>query len=83
MKEVRSIEDVMLQISNMNKENSICQFVLPGKGRFIIVLQEQDDSSTHAVIQNPYLEQNVIDSTGLEKQIGAMSASELMRNPFL
>ncbi|MDR6550725.1 hypothetical protein [Paenibacillus qinlingensis] len=75
MKEVRSMEELKLQMSNMNKEDSICQFFFPGKGRFIIVLQELDE-----VIQND-LEQMV--SSESEKKGHVMLASEIMRNPFI
>jgi hypothetical protein len=82
MKEVRTTEDLMEQLSNMNKENSVCQVFIPGKGKFTIVLQEKDYRSTAPVIQsNPYLKQN--DSMEAEKEGRAMSTSELKRNPFL
>jgi adenine-specific DNA methylase len=84
MKEVRTTEDLMEQLSNMNKENSVCQVFIPGKGKFMIILQEEDYRSTGPVIQsNPNLKQMVNDSMEAEKEGRAMSASELMRNPFL
>lgn len=82
MKEVHTTEYLMEQLSNMNKENSECQVFVPGKGNFTIVLQGEDYRSTAPVIQsNPNLKQNVGMET--EKKGHAMSASELMRNPFL
>jgi hypothetical protein len=83
MKEVRTMEDLLIQMSNMNKEDSICQFFFPGKGKFMIVLQELDQDSIKAVIQNPYLEQMVIDSSESEKKGRVMLASEIRRNPFI
>lgn len=84
MKEVRTTEDVMEQLSNMNKENSVCQIFIPGKGKFTIVLQEEDYRSAAPVIQlNSHLKQMVNDSMETEKEGRAMSASELTRNPFL
>jgi hypothetical protein len=67
MKEVRTTEDLMEQLSNMNKENSVCQVFIPGKGTFTIVLQDENYHST----------------TEIEKEGHVISASELMRNPFL
>jgi hypothetical protein len=84
MKEVRTTEDLMEQLSNMNNENSVCQVFIPGKGKFTIVLQEEGSRSTAPVIQsNQYLTQAVNDSMEAEKEGRAMSVSELIRNPFL
>jgi hypothetical protein len=32
-------------IGKMNKENSVCSVFIPGKGRFTIVLQEEETTS--------------------------------------
>ncbi|CAM4525674.1 hypothetical protein PAXY110619_29765 [Paenibacillus xylanexedens] len=44
MKEVITASDLMEQLITMNKENSVCQVRIPGKGMYVIVLQ--DDYST-------------------------------------
>jgi hypothetical protein len=69
MKEVRTTENLMEQLSNMNKENSVCQIFIPGKGKFTIILQEEDYRS--------------IESSEAVNEGCAKSASELIRNPFL
>jgi hypothetical protein len=66
-KEVRTTEDLMEQLSNVNKENSVCQVFIPGKGKFAIVLQEEDYRSSAAPVR---------------KEGRPISAAELMRNPF-
>lgn len=73
MKEVQTAEELMELLSNMNKENSICQVLIPGKGNFTIVLQQEDYGS---------LEQTV-SSAEAENEGRAMSVSELTRNPYL
>ncbi|MDQ0875860.1 hypothetical protein QFZ77_004519 [Paenibacillus sp. V4I3] len=84
MIEVRTTKDLLEQLSNMSKENSICQVFIPGKGKFTIVLQQEDYRSTVPVIHsNPYLKQMVSDSMEAEKEGRAKLASELVRNPFL
>lgn len=84
MKEVRTIEALMEQLSIMSKKNSVCQVFIPGKGKFTIVLQEEDYNSTAQDTQaNPYLKQKVNESTEADKERNTMSASELERNPFL
>lgn len=39
MKEVITASDLMEQLITMNKENSVCQVRIPGKGIYAIVLQ--------------------------------------------
>ena len=57
MNKVLSSEEVMKDINNMDGENSVIQFSIPGKGRFILVLQEEDDQSIEADVKNnPQLE---------------------------
>lgn len=76
MIEVQTAEELIEQLSNMSKENSICQVFLPGKGIFTIVLQEQDErSSTSSRAQ---LVTNETENKGRVR-----SVSELERNPFL
>lgn len=76
MIEVQKTEELIEQLSNMNKENSLCQVLLPGKGTFKIVLQEEDDrSSTSSETQSMTNE--------TENKGRVMSVSELRRNPFL
>jgi hypothetical protein len=62
MKEVRTSEDLMEQLSNMNKENSVCQVFIPGKGKFTIELQEEDFREKEGramlvseLIRNPFI----------------------------
>ncbi|MBP2240930.1 hypothetical protein J2Z40_001490 [Cytobacillus eiseniae] len=57
MVNVLSSEELMNYISKMDSENSVVQFSIPGKGRFTLVLQEEDDQSIKAdVKKNPQLE---------------------------
>lgn len=45
MEKIQSSEELMKYISNLNKENSVFQFSIPGKGKFTLVLQEEDEQS--------------------------------------
>ncbi|WP_440109495.1 hypothetical protein [Paenibacillus sp. QZ-Y1] len=79
MKEVITAEDLMEQLITMNKENSVCQVRIPGKGMYAIVLQ--DDYSTVPVIQsNPYPDQMLNDT---ENEVSEKWGSKINRNPFL
>lgn len=57
MGKVLSLKELMNYISNMNRENSVIQFSIPGKGKFTLVLQEEDVQSIKADVGvNPALE---------------------------
>jgi len=73
MKEVITASDLMEQLITMNKENSVCQVRIPGKGMYVIVLQ--DDYST---VRSSDQMLSDTENEGSEK-IG----SEIKRNPFL
>lgn len=81
MEEVRTTEDLMEQIANMNKDNSVCQVYIPGKGKFTIVLQEEDrDSIAANVRSNPNLKQMMKESLEAYHDGRSMSTSELMKS---
>ncbi|MCP1185162.1 hypothetical protein [Paenibacillus sp. 1781tsa1] len=73
MKEVITAEALMAQLITMNKENSVCQVRIPGKGMYAIVLQV--DYSTV-----PYSDQILSDT---ENEVSEEIGSELKKNPFL
>ncbi|KLU55224.1 hypothetical protein EL84_24490 [Paenibacillus sp. VT-400] len=73
MKEVITVSDLMEQLITMNKENSVCQVRIPGKGMYVIVLQ--DDYSTV-----PSSDQMLSDT---ENEVSEKIGSEIKRNPFL
>ncbi|MEC0127550.1 MULTISPECIES: hypothetical protein [Paenibacillus] len=73
MKEVITASDLMEQLITMNKENSVCQVRIPGKGMYVIVLQ--DDYSTV-----PSSDQMLSDT---ENEVSEKIGSEIKRNPFL
>ncbi|MFA9556395.1 hypothetical protein ACERII_03670 [Evansella sp. AB-rgal1] len=45
MGEILTSEELLKYISNMDSENSVFQFSIPGKGKFALVLQEEDEQS--------------------------------------
>lgn len=46
MGKIQSSEELMKYISNMNSNNSVFQFSIPGKGKFTLVLEEEDDEKS-------------------------------------
>lgn len=57
MEKILSSEELIKCIFNMDSENSVFQFSIPGKGKFTLVLQEEEVQSIKADVEsNPYLE---------------------------
>ena len=69
MEKLQSSDELMRRISNMNRENSICQVFIPGKGRFTIVLQEEDQQTiADDVKANPELKEMIRECMGAYKE---------------
>ncbi|WP_339250317.1 hypothetical protein NSQ43_11480 [Sporosarcina sp. FSL W8-0480] len=81
MRYIESSEELMNRIANMNRDNSVLQFSLPGKGRFTLVLQEEDEVSIKSDVEkNPLLKQ-MIEESNKEYKLGkGMSTSELLKS---
>jgi hypothetical protein len=81
MEKVRSAKELLEYISNMNRENSVCQFFIPGKGKFTLVFQEEDEQSISADVEaNPELKKMINESREQYKQGFGMSTSELLKS---
>lgn len=65
----------------MDRENSVVQFTIPRKGRFTLVLQEEDEQSIKADIEkNPELERMIKESQEQYKKGLGMSTDELIKS---
>ncbi|WP_373233514.1 hypothetical protein [Cohnella sp.] len=81
MEKVSSPEELMNYISNMDRNNSVCQFHIPGKGTFTLVLQEEEQRSIKADIEaNPDLEIMIHESMEEYRQGKGMTTSELLKS---
>lgn len=81
MNKVLSSEEFMKYINNMDSENSVIQFSVPGKGRFTLVLQEEDDQSIEAdVLKNPQLEIMLQESAEQYKNGHGITTSDLLKS---
>ncbi len=56
MERITSSDELLKHIFEMNNENSIFQFLLPGKGKFTLVLQEDTESIKADVDSNKELD---------------------------
>ncbi|RAV02340.1 hypothetical protein [Paenibacillus sp. YN15] len=81
MEKVNSPEELMENISNMSRDNSVYQFHIPGKGKFTLVLQEEEQRSIQADVEaNPELK-FMIEQSKQEFKLGkSMSTSELLKS---
>lgn len=67
MEKINSPEELMENIANMSRDNSVYQFQIPGKGTFTLVLQEEEQRSIQADVNaNPELK--------------AMSTSDILKS---
>lgn len=81
MVQVRSSDELLEQIGKMNRENSVCQVFIPGKGKFAIVLQEEDSESIAAEVQSDHeLRQMIHDSREAYIMGNTMTTSELVKS---
>ncbi|WP_336296612.1 hypothetical protein [Bacillus pinisoli] len=71
----------MKYISKMNSDNSVFQFSIPGKGRFTLVLQEEDEKSIHMEAdENPELKRMLKESQEQYENGRGMSTKELLKS---
>ncbi|WP_010530120.1 hypothetical protein [Lentibacillus jeotgali] len=78
---IQSSEELMKRIENMDRDNSVFQFSIPGKGKFTLVLQEEEENSIKADVEkNPHLKQMIEESQNEYKEGRGMSTSELFKS---
>lgn len=81
MNKVSSSEELMNFINNMDRENSVIQFSIPGKGKFTLVLQEEEgESIKDDVKKNPELDFMFKESTEQYKKGLGINTSDLLRS---
>ncbi|MFB4169006.1 hypothetical protein [Virgibacillus sp. JSM 102003] len=76
---IKSSEELMNRVENMDHDNSVFQFSIPGKEKFTLVLQEEDENSIKSDVEkNPQLKQMIEESKSEYKKGKGMSTSELL-----
>ncbi len=81
MSKVHFSEELMRHISSMDRENSVIQFRIPGKGKFTLVLQEEEERSIAAEVEaNPQLGKMITESQEQYKKGLGMSTQELLNS---
>lgn len=78
---INTSSELLDQIKKMDKDNSVCEVFLPGKGKFTIVLQEEDQQSVLSDIQSDQeLQKMIHESREAYKKGNAMTTSELLKS---
>ncbi|MFF3022666.1 hypothetical protein ACFVRR_08375 [Gottfriedia sp. NPDC057948] len=80
MEKAQFSEELMRYISNMNHENSVVQFSVPGKGRFTLVLQEEEKSIKADIEVNPEIEIMIRKSQDEYKKGLGVSTSDFLKS---
>ncbi|WP_284638127.1 hypothetical protein [Paenibacillus silviterrae] len=81
MEKLNTSEELMDYISNLDRNNSVGQFFIPGKGKFTIVLQEEDNRTIEAdVLANKDLKEMIAQSQSEYKQGLGISTSDLLKS---
>ena len=81
MEKAQFSDELMKYISNLDCENSVDQFSIPGKGRFTLVLQEEDEPSIGADVEaNSELEMMIKESQEQYQKGFGMTTSELLKS---
>lgn len=78
---IESSEELMEHIANMNRDHSVIQFSIPGKGKFTLVLQEEAEQSIEEDVErNPHLKQMIQESQQEYKEGEGMTTEELLKS---
>lgn len=78
---IESSEELMKRIENMDRDNSVFQFSIPRKGKFTLVLQEEDETPIKVDVEkNPYLKQMIEESQREYKEGKGMSTSQILNS---
>ncbi|MFM9278863.1 hypothetical protein [Paenibacillus jiagnxiensis] len=79
MEKISSPEELMENIANMSRDNSVYQFHIPGKGTFTLVLQEEEQQSIRADVEANSELKSLIEQSRKEYKLGqAMKTSEIL-----
>ncbi|WP_099355523.1 hypothetical protein [Fredinandcohnia onubensis] len=81
MNKVFSSAELLKYIDKMDRDNSVVQFTIPGKGRFTLVLQEEDDQPIFAdVKKKPQLDIMFKESEAQYKEGLGITTADLLKS---
>ncbi|WDL95621.1 hypothetical protein [Alicyclobacillus sp. ALC3] len=78
---VRTPHELMERIEKLDKDHSVCQIVIPGKGQVTIVLQANDkETIASEVLADPELGELIQNSRNAYQRGEVMTTSELLKS---
>lgn len=81
MESIRSSDELVKKMKEMDREHSTRQVFIPGKGRFVIVLQEEDPPSIQSEVNNdPEMKRMIEASREDYKKGNFKTTSELIQS---
>lgn len=81
MEKITTPDGLFEQIVKLNPRNSVCQVFIPGKGKFTIVLQEEDSGTIASeAMLDENLRRMIHDSREAYKTGETMTTTELIKS---
>ncbi|WJY27337.1 hypothetical protein [Sporosarcina trichiuri] len=77
---IESSEELMNRIAAMDRDNSVLQFTIAGKGKFTLVMQEEDHSIQADVEKNPQLRRMIAEGKREYQHGKGLSTSDLVKS---
>ncbi|PWI56689.1 hypothetical protein [Sulfoacidibacillus thermotolerans] len=78
---VHTPHELMERIEKLDKDHSVCQVFIPGKGQVTIVLQANDNDTIASEVQaDPQLGELIQSSRNAYQRGDAMTTSELLKS---
>lgn len=82
MMEIKSSDDLLQQLKQMNKDHSVSQFFIPGTGKFTVILQEEDKETSIdlEVSSDAQLKKMIHDSREAYKKGNVMDTTDIIKS---
>lgn len=81
MEIIHTPHELMERIEKLDREHSVCQVFIPGKGQVTIVLQANDNETIASEVQaDPQLGELIRDSRNAYQRGDVMTTSELLKS---
>lgn len=80
MKNIHSADELFSEINKLNKDNSISQFLIPGKGKYTLVYQEADNTIEEEIETDEELKNMIHESLAAYERGEYQTTTELLKS---
>ena len=80
MKNIHSADELFSVLNKMNKDNSVSQFLIPGKGKFTLVYQEVENPIDEEIESDQELKNLIHESLAAYERGEYQTTSELLES---